>query len=501
MPATSETTLSENRTDLCIPDGTAGVGAANKGVLPTPDPTIYDHGLGEVTLLPPDGNDMDILWETPCLDFGNLLYSSSLFIHGITLDDSLVLSGDEYQALSHYQDTFISDRVLKTPRWSMFGCIFRSVAHVPMAMHLLIAIASMDLNQRSPRPAISLSVTRTHFRKGSEMLIQRMNLDSEPDHFSILSSWLFLYLCMTHRDILNKKAIDRLSTAIANYIQRYDLDRLGAGIMSKEQALTTVSRDTSRPMEPGLIGRLLLFLASEDIRMGFEQCGGHLAHRLSTNEGMYWRLYSQQRYILERYWGQEYPEHEVMHDVETAAAMELGHKVGLLVHRVNGLSKDVSEEAKPRDFDIEKGIVETEREYSSIFRLTRSSTASRSPFLRVAEVAVISFYFVQLYYFRLTINNGTAPTPPYIMLTLAELMSLAHRALNEQDHWGHGIFDLPLFMAAIETKDRIHVEWILPRISTVRFRTALSQVIFIQDQTGNRLSIARIRRILESPVT
>jgi hypothetical protein len=128
------------------------------------------------------------------------------------------------------------------------------------------------------------------------------------------------------------------------------------------------------------------------------------------------------------------------------------------------------------------------QEYSSIFRLTRLSTAPRSSFVRVAEAAVISFYFVQLYYFRLTLSSGTAPTPPHISATLAELMSLAHRALNKQDHWGHGIFDLPLLMAAIETKDRIHVEWILPRISAMRFRTALSQVIFLQDQTDPRKS-------------
>ncbi|KAJ0414040.1 hypothetical protein BJY00DRAFT_321408 [Aspergillus carlsbadensis] len=419
-------------------------------------------------------------------------------MHDVVLDECLVLSGDEYQALSHYQDTFISDRVLKTPRWSMFGCILRSVAHIPMAMHLLIAIASMDLNQRSPRPAISLNVTRTHFRKGSEMLIQRMNVDNAPDHFSTLSSWLFLYLCMTHRDILNKRAIDKLSMAIANYIQRYDLDRLSAAITSKEQSLAPARPDTHPPTESGLIGRLLLFIASEDIRMGFEQCGGHLAKRLFSNEYVYWRIYSHQRYILERYWGEEYPEYEVVHDVETAAAMELGHKVGLLVHRINEVSRDVSEGADRRDFEIEKGIVEIETEYSSIFRLTRSATP-RSPLLRVAEAAVLSFYFVQLYYFRLTVGEGAQPSPPHIMLMLAELMNLAHRALSEQHDWGHGIFDLPLFMAAVETRDQIHVEWILPRITAMRFRTAVGQVLFLQDQTGSRLSIARIKRILEGP--
>ncbi|KAL4864813.1 hypothetical protein BDV12DRAFT_205514 [Aspergillus spectabilis] len=423
-------------------------------------------------------------------------------MHDIVLDDSLVLNGDEYQALSHYQDTFISDRVLKTPRWSMFGCIFQSVSHIPMAMHLLIAISLMDLNQRSPRPAISVSVARTHFRKGSEMLMQLMNLDSEPHHFSTLSSWFFLYLCVTHCDILNKGAVDKLSKTISNYIQRYNLDSLSAGIKSEEEKfLASAWQDPCLSTEPGLIGRLLLFLASEDIRIGFEECGGHLTKHLFSSQGLYWRIFSQQRYILERYWGQSYPEFEVMHDLETTAAIELGHKVGLLIYKVNELSKKALEGAKACDLDIEKEVIETETQYSSILRITRSSTAPRSHFLRAAEAAVINFYFVKLYYFRLTVSDYTEPTPPHIMLAMTELISMAHRAFRGQGHWGHEIFQLPLFMAGIETKDPIHVEWIISKLSTlqVRFRTALSQIILIQGQTGSRLSVAHIRQILEGP--
>ncbi|KAL3457757.1 hypothetical protein BJX64DRAFT_280354 [Aspergillus heterothallicus] len=447
-------------------------------------------------------------WVDTCSDFSSLLYSSGLFLPDITLDASLILSGDEYQVLSHYQETFISDRVLKTPRWSMFSCILRSIYHVPMAMHLLIAISSMDLNQRSPHPVVSLSVTRRHFRKGSEMLIQRMNLDhSEQDHFSTLAAWLFLYLCMTHRDILNKKAVDKLSIAISNYSQRYRIDHLCAAAMNgdvQEQSLVSACEDSPyRSTEPGLMGRLLLLLASEDIRMGFEECGGHFAKYLLSSEDIYWRIYSQQRYILERFWGQSYPEHEVMHDLETAAGIELGHKVGILVHKVNELSKNASEEAQPRDRDIERGIAETETQYSSILRMARSSTTSRSPFLRVAEAAVVSFYFVKLYYFRLTLSDAqrTEPSQPHILLAMTELLNMAHRALSEQGHWRYEIFQLPLFMAAIETKDRIHVEWIVSRMSALRFRMAVGEIIRVQDQRGSRLSIAQIRRILEGSAT
>jgi hypothetical protein len=281
-------------------------------------------------------------------------------MHDVVLDHSLVLSGDEYQALHHYQERFISDRLLTTPRWSMLGCILQSVFHIPVAMHFLIAISSMDLNRRSPRPAVSVSTSRAHFRKGSDMLIQLMNLDTEPHHFSTLSSFFFLYLCMSHRDRLDKKAIEQLSLAVLNYIQRFTLDRLSSGVKLEENSFTSAWHDPCRSTEPGLIGRLLLFVASEDMKMEFEGCGGHLAKHLFGSDDLHWRIFSQQRYILERHWGQSYPDNEVMHHLETTAVMEMGHRITCLFHKVNELSKKVSDQARPRDPEIDRGIIEIE---------------------------------------------------------------------------------------------------------------------------------------------
>lgn len=129
--------------------------------------------------------------------------------------------------------------------------------------------------------------------------------------------------------------------------------------------------------------------------------------------------------------------------------------------------------------------------------MTRSSTTSRSTFLRTTEVAVASFYFVKLYYFRLTLSNFSQPTPPHITSVMSDLMSIAHRAFGEQDTWGHELFQLPLFMTGLETRDRIHVEWIISKMSRLRFRKSLSQIISIQDRTGSRLSIHRIRQSLQ----
>lgn len=129
--------------------------------------------------------------------------------------------------------------------------------------------------------------------------------------------------------------------------------------------------------------------------------------------------------------------------------------------------------------------------------MTRSSTAPRSTFLRTTEVAVTNFYFVKLYYFRSTLSDLSQATPPHIISIMSDLMNIAHRAFGEQDTWGHELFQLPLFLTGLETRDRIHVEWIVSKMSRMRFRTALSQILSIQDRTGSRLSMHRIRQTLQ----
>lgn len=325
--------------------------------------SVFETTLDEVFPLSSEENrpaDLDISWVDTSSDFNNFFYSSSLLVHNIVLDDCLVISGDEYQALSHYQHGFISDRLLKTPRWSTFGCILQSVSHIPMTMHFLIAISSMDLNQRSPHQAISLDVSRAHLRRGTEMLIRLMNIDTEPHHFSTLSSWFFLYLCMANRDVLDKEAVNRLSIGILNYVRRYRLDSLSAGIRSEEISLAPSHQDPILSTESGLIGRVLLFMAAVDVGMGFQGCGGHLAKHLYLNLDKYWRIFSLQRYILERYWGPSYPEYEVVHDLETTTAMEMVYKVGRLFHRVNELSEKSHQEAAAGDLDLGRRIAEIE---------------------------------------------------------------------------------------------------------------------------------------------
>lgn len=114
----------------------------------------------------------------------------------------------------------------------------------------------------------------------------------------------------------------------------------------------------------------------------------------------------------------------------------------------------------------------------------------------IANTAVTHFYFMQLYYFRLIVSDLAQPTPPHTMYSYC---------YDKPDEYclprlgpapkvrSHAMFRLPLFMVGIETKDCMHLDWI-----ATRFRTALSQVRSIQEQSKMRVSIVKIRQILQS---
>ncbi|KAL4862779.1 hypothetical protein BDV12DRAFT_190165 [Aspergillus spectabilis] len=435
-------------------------------------------------------------WTNLDPNFNSFIYSSGLFVNDSLLDECLVISGDEYQVISHYQHAFILARLLKTPRWSTFACILHSVFHVPMAMHFLIAVSSMDLNQRSPHSAISLNLIRAHFQKGTELLVQQMNSEAEPHHVSTLSSWVFAYLCIAHRDVLDKNAVNRLSTAVLKYLQRYNLNSSDAAIPFGDRSLAFLEPDFSASVESGLIARVILLLATFDANMAFEGCGGHLASHLYTDREVYWRIFSRQRFILERYWGISYPEYELQHDLESAGAIEMGYKLQHIFHQLNELSEKSGREAILRDSSIERLISEIKMEYSAVLRTALSPTASQISFPRPAQAAVCFFYFVQIYYFRLTAPDSTQATPLHITLAMANTMNIVHQAFSQQEMGASELYQLPLFMVGIETRDQIHADWIQSRMSRLRFRSALSQIRSLQEKSGSRLSISDVREIL-----
>ncbi|KAL2794034.1 hypothetical protein BJX66DRAFT_338314 [Aspergillus keveii] len=415
------------------------------------------------------------------------------------LDDTLILTGNEYHALYHYQNEFILDRLLKTPGWSTYSCILHNISHSPMPMHFLLALSSLDLTRRSSGTVHAAETSQRHLLRGSELLKQTMSLETSPDQASTLISWLLLYLCATHRESINWEAANRVSQTALDYLKRHILDAFRSTSRSRGYSCNTfTSKESASTFQESicLIARLTTFLILTDWFTSFEGCGGHISRYLASEEHLYWSIFALQEDFLEQFWGASYPERELVQDVEVSSIVRAGHKVLLLIQEVHDLSYGLS--TRVNCVDLKSKIIQLDTTYSSVTRLARSPMMLGSQLHEYAGIVLAFMNFARIYHFRVA-ETGNPTTPPEIVAAMMEIMETAHRTFSSSSRRGFNLLELPLFMLGLESKDSIHREWILQRLPTSRYRLAMERIVTLQQQTNRRVSIAEMREFLRDP--
>jgi hypothetical protein len=265
-----------------------------------------------------------------------------------------------------------------------------------MAMHFLIATSLLDMGKRHSISAVHLETSRTHFQKGKELLVRTMMRETKPDHFGTLSSWLFLYQCMMHKETLDPQAIDQVGQSILHYIELYNLDTIAAAPLSNLQDMPFSKYQRSSSLDAGLIARLITFLMHTDVHIAFQGCGGHLANYLHSN-GVHQRIISSQRCVLEQFWGSSYPEDEVHQDIEVSIAWQMSYDVLVIFQTINELNRS-SQGFVPRNSKMERSLKEIENvshpefhslqchflmNYSIYFHVSTMTTPSHIAFLLI----------------------------------------------------------------------------------------------------------------------
>jgi hypothetical protein len=113
-----------------------------------------------------------------------------------------------------------------------------------------------------------------------------------------------------------------------------------------------------------------------------------------------------------------------------------------------------------------------------------------------ADYDVVLFNALRVYYFRTTISDLSIKTPPEVETALENLFFVIERTFASKNNDLHDRLQWPMFIAGIETNNRIYGQWILSKITKNRARAALEQTIEIQSFTGKRLTMSEIRSLL-----
>jgi hypothetical protein len=113
-----------------------------------------------------------------------------------------------------------------------------------------------------------------------------------------------------------------------------------------------------------------------------------------------------------------------------------------------------------------------------------------------ADYDVILFNALRVYYFRSTISDLGIKTPQEIERALKTILDITESTFTTRGTELHDRLQWPLFLAGIETSDKIYRSWIFSRLTSDRVATALRQVVEAQSLAGTRLQMAEIRDLL-----
>lgn len=343
-----------------------------------------------------------------------------------------------------------------------------------MVMHLIIASALTDLSLCSNDSTLYAWGQR-HYEAGANLLVGTVTAQSQ-NHVDILSSFFLLYVCMSLREESLEK-VSQLSWMVLNHIQTFDL------VGYSSDALETIIPKDQR----AFIARMIVWLVYEDIAAAFLGCDGAFARYLRSQPTKMAAIYEESATILESCWGQFYPDSEAIDDVENSTVLRFLFDVMCLLQDINQL-QDVSEGAA-----IEQKLNALEVSSRPLLRLTTVKDSYASRLLSNVDWSVTLFHALRLYLFRAT-DEGTSSSS--VQEALSSVLRIAQRRLSSGSNELLRRFEMPLFLAGIETNDPIHREWAQSKLTGPRYKRSMVQVLGLQRQYGTRAPWATIRDTL-----
>lgn len=344
----------------------------------------------------------------------------------------------------------------------------------PMVMHLVIASSLADLALRSTDTQLEVLAER-HYRIGASLLTQSITQERQ-EHSNVLTCFFLLYVYLSTKDE-GASVLSHLSQSTLEYIQRYNLDN---------RSSSAIANSVSSEMRT-FVSRVIIWTLYEDIAISFLGYRAHLANYARENADSMLAVYNQSASTFEACWGSFYPDTEAMDDVENATVLRFLFDVMCLLEHIN--HAETATEATRIEHDLDA----LESRSKALIRLTNIKDNFTSRLLINVDWTVALFYALRIYLFRKL--DGTVPNTT-VQQSLSAMLLIAQRRLSAGRDDMFRRFEAPLFMAAIETKDPIHREWAIGKLTKPRYKRAANKILQLQHQWDVRASWTTVQDVL-----
>jgi hypothetical protein len=248
---------------------------------------------------------------------------------------SVVIRRPEWEALQYFERIFTTIYSPKPFTWSICAIMGQYGKKHGAIQHLIIAVCLGQLKQTSEDGTL-WDLGKSHYQVGAQLIMQEMQQEQR-DHCKVfVAFWL---MQVTYNIYWSDKAatsLEKLSQAMAQYTRKNQLLKLFTkrSTASQSQGLGTMTEK-----ERSFLSRLLIFTLYEDIDASFCHVGGSFAAEVCANNAIK-NVYVAGKFFLSQYFEEDYPQDELVDDIQRANLLDLHFEANLALHMINQASKD-----------------------------------------------------------------------------------------------------------------------------------------------------------------
>ena len=392
----------------------------------------------------------------------------------------------------------------------------------PMAMEMVIALGLQEMNLRRPFP-------RTDAKQSS---LQRYSsslrrLADAISHMTVTTNLDAIYTTLWMMLVYEQKFGDSQCTAYIHHLKgissilQYRSDHpfaVTAGDLDSTTRLFTL-HERSQPGKSVLStysARLLVWIAHLDAAAASSGFGGHvnttiLEHvqqsnhdsRIPPTESIeaFTRFHRESRPLYRIVWGEDYPQEELLDDIENHDVYALLAACVQLRVQTARLGMSIQEDpvsAVPRATDVGDAIDHVSKSFDELIQLASRLSWQKniSDRLVASLCAVVPIYYAVVLEFTRATNFDQRLTQ-HQRHAMKEILNLTYHSYKSGGDEAMIKVAWPLFIVAIETDDLLHLDWILERFKMIskygqnfeRAYNFLLEIIPMQQRAGSRVDI------------
>ncbi|KAF2008825.1 hypothetical protein BU24DRAFT_92033 [Aaosphaeria arxii CBS 175.79] len=445
-----------------------------------------------------------------------------------TSASSVTLLSQDHEAIHYFRTATAKTHHTKTPDFGLFSIMFDVAQRDPMVMHMVIAIGQreMDLCRVNPDQSPKRDPIR-HYASALRLMASAIAPENNTrDLDAILTViWLMLLYEQQFGDAGCDAYVNHL-TGASSLLQHHVkalLPPVPKNFKSNDKGTVfTKSSSANSSMTLSIYSaRILIWLFLLDASASSTGIGGQITSTLLENKFGYGAMqdisemealsrfhrFSNPLYRL--HWGDAYPQSELLDDVENRNIYTiLGQcsQLRFMTARLASLYQTDAARATGEARKLESAIEEVgylATESLEVASCLSPHTDNRHRLVANIRAIVPMYYAAVLDFMRLT--KFDQPLDDRQQHALREIMNLAFQSFKHDGDIAMTRVAWPLFIAALETNDLLHREWILARFAAIskygsnyqRAHWFLLKIIPMQERLGKRVNLQEQLRSME----